>query len=201
MGLRAISVCTGSGIGDLAFKAIGFARTVCYIEIASYSQRLIQQRIKDGWLDDAPLFDDLRTFDGRPWCGCVDLVFGGIPCQGFSVAGKRLGEKDPRNLWPDFLRVVREVGPRVVLLENVRGLLSAKKAKWVPVKPWGKDYPEVSEWWRPAQPSYFGTILGDLSEAGFDVEWTLLGADDVSAPHRRKRVWVVAYSDSRGLSG
>ncbi len=169
-----LDVCAGSGIGSAAFEAIGLCRTVCYIERDPYCQRLIEQRMQDGWLQPAPIWDDLRTFDGRPWRGLVDFVFGGIPCQPHSLAGKRAGGSDERDLWPDFWRVVHELGPSVVLVENVPGLLSSDRGRM------------------------FGRILGDLASGGYDAEWDCIPAAAVGAPHQRDRVWVVAYSSRPG---
>ena len=165
--LTAIDVCAGSGIGSAAFEALGLARTVCYVEWDGYCQRLLQQRIRDGWLADAPIWDDLKAFDGRPWAGRVDFIFGGIPCQPWSVAGKQRGAADERDLWPDFYRVVREVGPRFVLLENVPGMLANGGLR---------------------------RVLGGLALLGFDAEWGLLSAATVGAPHVRKRLWILAKS-------
>ena len=167
-----LDICAGSGIGSAAFEAIGLSRTVCYVERDTYCQRLIQQRMQDGWLAPAPIWDDLRTFDGRPWRGLVDFVFGGIPCQPHSLAGKRGGAADERDLWPDFWRVVCEVGPRFVLVENVPGMLSSDGG------------------------TVMGRILGDLAAGGYDAEWDCIPAAAVGAPHRRDRVWLVAYSRS-----
>lgn len=171
--LTAIDVCAGSGIGSAAFRAIGLSRTVCYIERDPYCQHLLQQRMRDGWLDDAPIWDDLTTFDGSEWRGRVDFVFGGPPCQPYSCAGKQRRSADERDLIDDFVRVVREVGPRFGLVEEVPAFASG--------------------------PDGLGRLLGSLAEAGFDAEWQVLGADDVGAPHRRKRLWVVAYAT--GLRG
>ena len=170
--LRGIDVCAGSGIGSFVFERIGLCRTVLYIERDPYCQRILVQRMRDGQLAEAPIWDDLKLFDGRPWRGRADFVFGGIPCQPWSVAGKQRGSADERDLWPDFLRVVCEVGPRVVMLENVRGLLAGDGGRG------------------------FGRILGDLADLGYAVEWTVLSAQAVGAPHRRERVWVVAYATS-----
>jgi DNA (cytosine-5)-methyltransferase 1 len=172
--LRAIDVCAGSGIGSLCFERLGLARTVCYIENERYCQQVLLQRMRDGWLPEAPVWDDLRTFDGRPWRGAVDFVFGGIPCQPWSLAGRQRGSADERDLWPDFLRVVREVRPRVVLVENVPGLLAGDAGRG------------------------FGRILGDRAASGYDAEWDVLSAQAVGAPHRRERVWVVAYASRSG---
>ena len=113
-----------------------------------------------------PVYSDIRDFHPVP--GSCDIVTGGFPCQPFSQAGKRLGEDDPRNMWPHAVRVLVESGAPLGFFENVPGLLSS---------------------------GYFGTVLGDLAEAGFDAEWCVLGADDVGAPHRRKRLWILAYRD------
>jgi len=145
-------------------------RTVAYVEHDAYCVRVLLERIEEGHIPAAPIWDDARTFDGRPWRDVVDIVTAGFPCQPFSVAGRRQGESDERNLWPDTLRIIREVGPRYVFLENVPGLLSS---------------------------GYFGTIFGDLAESGFDAEWGVLSAAAVGAPHLRKRLWILA--DSEGV--
>jgi DNA (cytosine-5)-methyltransferase 1 len=113
---------------------------------------------------DVPIHDDVSDFHPEP--GSADIVTAGFPCQPFSQAGKRLGAADERNGWPHSIRILRESRAPLFFGENVPGLLSS---------------------------GYFGTILGDLAEAGFDAEWCVLGADDVGAPHRRKRLWILAY--------
>lgn len=163
-GLRTLHLFAGSGGGILADFLLGHV-PVCAVEIDPYCQQVLVQRQQDGLLPWFPVWSDVRTFDGHLWSGVVDVVAGGFPCQPWSVAGKRAGEADERNLWPDTYRVVCEVRPKHVFLENVPGLL----AHW-----------------------YFGRILGDLAEAGYDASWMVLGANDVGAPHRRKRLWILA---------
>ena len=170
--LNAIDICAGSGIGSWAFERIGFARTVCYVEYDPYCQRLLQARMRSGDLAPAPIWDDLKTFDGRPWRGCVDFVFGGVPCQSYSCAGKQLGADDPRDLWPDFRRVLGEIRPGLMLLENVAGFASHRDG--------------------------LRRVLGDLAEDGWDAVWTIVSAADAGAPHLRKRVWILAYPGSAG---
>jgi len=121
--------------------------------------------MQEGALDAAPIWDDLSTFDGNQWRGVVDLVSAGYPCQPFSVAGQRRGADDPRHLWPHVARIIREVGPRVVVLENVAGHVVL-------------GLPDV---------------LGELAEMGFDAEWGCYRASEVGAPHQRERVFVLAY--------
>ena len=181
--MRELSLFSGAGGGLLGSKILGW-ETVGYVEFNEYCQRVIAQRIRDGWLDRAPIFGDIRTFlsDGYAaiYKGMVDVVSGGFPCQPFSVAGKRAAADDPRDMWPATLEVIRQIRPEWALLENVPGLLSA-----------GAD----------VHGGYFGTILRDLAEAGYDAEWTVLGADDVGAPHRRKRLWILAHATKERLEG
>ena len=164
--MNELCLFAGAGGGILGSILLGW-RVVCYVENDPYCIEVLKARIKDDIYDDAPIWDDVRTFDGRPWRGCVDIVTAGFPCQPFSIAGKRAGADDERNMWPDTLRIISEVRPRFAFLENVPGLLSS---------------------------GYFGTILGDLSEIGYDARWTVLGAGDVGAPHRRWRLWILAHT-------
>lgn len=174
--LTQISLFSGAGGLDLAAKWSGI-RTVCYVEYDRYAQGVLMSRIRDGGLDDAPIWDDVRTFDGSEWRGKVDIISGGFPCQDVSHAGKREGLKDGTRsgLWSEFARIIRQVEPRWVLVENVPGLLSVDSG------------------------GGFGTVLGDLAEMGFGAFWYILSAAAVGAPHRRKRVWIVSYSKSNGV--
>lgn len=171
-GLNELALFAGACLGVLATSWFLGWKTVCYVERAHYPVKVIKARIRDGLLDDAPIWDDVNTFDGKPWAGLVDVVTAGFPCQPFSTAGEMLGEDDPRNGWPATIRILREVRPRFALLENVPGLTS---------------FP------------YFGRILGDLAEAGYDAENGVLSAAAVGAPHLRKRLWIVAHA--KGESG
>lgn len=168
--MNELSLFTGAGGGVLGGLLLGW-RTVGYVEWDEYCQRVIAQRIADGILHDAPIFGDIRAFIREGYAdayrGVAEIVTAGFPCQPFSVAGKRRGEGDERNMWPETIDVIRRVRPRFCLLENVAGLL-------------------VDE--------YVRRIFGDLAEAGYDADWTVLGADDVGAPHRRKRLWIVAHA-------
>jgi DNA (cytosine-5)-methyltransferase 1 len=166
--LTELSLFSGAGGGLLATKHLLGWRTVCYVEWDRYAVEVLKARIRDGYLDDAPIWDDAFTFDGQPWAGLVDVVSAGFPCQPFSAAGKGLAERDPRNGWPAVIRILREVRPRYAFLENVPGLIS---------KP------------------YFRRILGDLAEAGFDIRHDCLSAQEVGAPHLRERLWIVAHAE------
>ena len=156
----------------LAGHLLGWT-TIGYVEIDKYCQQVIAQRIKDEIFKEAPIFTDVREFiqSGAvdEYEGVTDVVTAGFPCQPFSGAGKGKGKDDSRNLWPETVEIIRRVRPRYAFLENVPGLLTHK---------------------------YIGRIFGELAEAGYDARWCVLGADDVGAPHHRKRLWILAYSIS-----
>lgn len=122
---------------------------VCAVEIEPYCRKVLLQRQRDGVLPRFPIWDDVRTFDGKPWRGKVDVVCGGFPCQDISAAGRGAGIEGERSgLWKDFRRVVCEVGPQFVLVENSPILTSRG----------------------------LGTILGDLVEMGYDSKWGVFSA-------------------------
>ena len=170
--MRELSLFSGAGGGLLGTMLLGW-RPIGYVEWDDYCQRVLRARIDDGYLPAAQIFGDIRAFvsDGyaASYTGLVDVVTGGFPCQPFSTAGKRAGADDPRNMWPATLDVIRVVRPRYCFLENVPGLLSS---------------------------GYFGTILGDLAESGYDVRWRVLSAAEVGAPHQRDRLFIVANTAS-----
>ena len=182
--MNELSLFSGAGGGLLSSKLLGWNH-IGYVEWDDYCQHVIAQRIKDGHLDEAPIFTDVREFvqsgAAREYRGFADVVSGGFPCQSFSVAGKREGSESSVNMWPAMLDVIKAVKPRFVFAENVPGLLSSRMA-------------DTTE--RPVY--YFGEILRDLAEARYDARWCVLGADDVGAKHKRKRLWIVAHANSKG---
>jgi DNA (cytosine-5)-methyltransferase 1 len=115
---------------------------------------------------------DIKQFDGTQYRGAIDIISGGFPCQPYSSAGKRKGKEDTRHLWPEMLRIIREIQPSYVVGENVRGLLS----------------------WSGGM--VFDEVQADLEAEGFTVLPFLLPACGVDAPHRRDRIWFIAYSNS-----
>ena len=173
--LNTLDLFSGYGGFQLGLRLAGIPiRTVCYVEWDKYCQQVIRQRQIDGFLDDAPVWDDIKSFDGRPWRGRVDILSAGFPCQPHSNAGLRKGAGDDRNLWPDTLRIIREVGPRIVILENVPGILV------------GSD----------RRPPYGGIVVGELADAGYDAEWRVVSASAAGGPHLRKRWWLLAYPNA-----
>lgn len=171
--LREISLFSGYGGFSLGLRLAGIPiRTIAYVEIDGYSQRIIQARIRDGQLDDAPIWDDIRTFDPSPWRGHCEIITGGFPCQDISVAGKGAGidAGERSGLWREMVRVIGVIRPSYALLENVSAILVR-----------GLD-----------------RVLGDLSEIGYDAVWTVVSAADAGASHKRARWFCLAYSQGQG---
>ena len=168
--MRELALFAGAGGGLLGGKLLGW-HTVCAVEWEPYAASVLVSRQNDGLLPPFPIWDDVRTFDGRPWRGCVDVVSGGFPCQDISVAGKGAGITGERSgMWTHMARIVGEVRPRYVYVENSPALLTRG----------------------------LGVVLGDLAALGYDCRWTVLGAADVGAPHQRDRLWLVAYASEVG---
>ena len=165
-GLRELALFAGAGGGILGGHLLGW-RTVCAVEWEPYPASVLAQRQNDGLLPTFPIWDDVRTFDGVPWQGCVDVVSGGFPCQDISVAGKGAGITGERSgLWGHMARIIGEVRPKHVFVENSPALITRG----------------------------LGRVLGDLAALGYDCRWTVLGAADVGAPHQRDRFWLVAHA-------
>jgi DNA (cytosine-5)-methyltransferase 1 len=165
--MRELALFAGAGGGILGGLLLGW-RTVCAVEIDPYCRRVLLARQRDGILAPFPIWDDVRTFDGTPWRGHVDVISGGFPCQDISVAGKGAGLSGARSgLWSEFARVIREVRPRFVFVENSPMLVGA-----------GLD-----------------RVLADLAALGFDARWGVFSACAVGAPHVRERLFLVADAD------
>ena len=170
--MNGLALCAGYAGLELGLKLLfGDAyRVVCYVEREAFDAATLVARMEDSCLDRAPVWDDLTTFDGRPWRGLVDCITAGFPCQPWSQAGLRRRVEDPRWLWPTICRLIRVVRPSSVFLENVTGLFIGGIAQG----------------------------LGDLAEIGFDAEWGVFSAAQLSAPHERQRVFILAYARSYG---
>ena len=158
-------------------RVIPNLRTIAACEIEMYAIANLCAKMETGALEPFPIWTDLKTFDGRPFRGKVDFIVGGYPCQGFSVAGKRLGAKDPRHLWPHIERIIKAVRPVYGFFENVAGHLTL-------------GFPEV---------------YCSLRDMGYSVEAGLFTASEVGAPHKRQRLFILAHREElrrpgRGIS-
>tara|TARA_R110002020_G_scaffold201828_2_gene404697 strand:+ start:2578 stop:3678 length:1101 start_codon:yes stop_codon:yes gene_type:complete len=161
-----------SGIGgfDLAAEWMGWENSF-HCEWNEFGQRVL----KHYW-PKAKSYEDITKVDFRHHRGNIDILTGGFPCQPFSSAGKRKGTDDERHLWPEMLRAIREIAPTYVVGENVRGLLN----------------------WNGGM--VFDQVCAELETCGYEVQPFLLPAAGVNAPHRRDRIWFVAYSNHNGES-
>ena len=162
--MNELALFAGAGGGILGGHLLGW-RTVCAVEWEPYPASVLCARQNDGLLPPFPIWDDIQTFDGRLWRGIVDVVSGGFPCQDISPAGKGAGIEGERSgMWREMARVVSEVRPQFVFVENSPMLVTRGLER----------------------------VLGDLTEIGYDTRWTVMGAADVGAPHQRDRIWICA---------
>lgn len=163
--MNELALFAGGGGSILAAHLLGW-RTVCAVEIDAGARGILLDRQRDGVLERFPIWDDVRTFDGKPWRGRVDVVTGGFPCQDISQCGAGAGLSGSRSgLWVEQKRIICEVRPKLVVVENspmlaTRGL---------------------------------GTVLGDLAGMGLDAKWGVFRASSVGAAHHRARLYLVAH--------
>jgi len=155
-----------SGIGgfDLAADWMGW-ENIFHCEIAEFPRKILNH-----YWPNAECHEDIKKTDFTKYRGTVDIISGGFPCQPYSAAGKRLGKEDDRHLWPEMLRVIREVKPQWVVGENVRGLLN----------------------WNGGM--VFHEVCADLENIGYEVQAFIIPASGINAPHQRERLWIVANS-------
>ena len=171
--MNELALFAGAGGGILGGHLLGW-RTVCAVEWEPYAACVLAARQNDGILPAFPIWDDVQTFDGKPWAGRVDVVSGGFPCQDISAAGRGAGIEGTRSgMWGHMARIIGEVRPRYVYVENSPMLTSRGLHR----------------------------VLGDLAEMGFDARWGVVSAADVGAPHQRDRIWIVAYSTQLQRNG
>lgn len=166
--MNELALFAGAGGGILGGKLLGW-RTVCAVERDAYAAQVLAQRQNDGLLEPFPIWSDVATFDGHRWAGIVDVISAGVPCQDISFAGKGAGFEGERTApcWDETRRIIREVRPKFVFVENVSALTVRG----------------------------LGVILGDMAEIGLNAEWGVLSASDVGANHNRERIWILAYSE------
>jgi DNA (cytosine-5)-methyltransferase 1 len=171
--MNELALFAGAGGGILGGKLLGW-NTVCAVEWEQYPASVLVQRQNDKLLPPFPVWDDVRTFDGKPWRGIVDVVSGGFPCQDISPARTNSGGRgdglngSKSGLWTEFARIIGEVRPRWVLVENSHHLRTKG----------------------------LGRVLKDLALIGYDAAWGVLSAEDCGANHERKRIWIVAHTNN-----
>ena len=169
--LNTFHLFAGAGGGILADILLGH-NPIGACEIEKYPRDVLLARQRDGILPDFPIWDDVCTLDGRPWKGTVDVLCGGFPCQDISSAGKGAGISGERSgLWKEYARLIGEMRPKFVFAEN-SPLLRTRG---------------------------LGVVLEDLASLGYNARWGIIGAGAVGAPHKRDRMWVLAYSTTKRL--
>lgn len=162
--MRVLDLFSGIGGFSLGLESAGM-ETVAFCEQDKFCQKILAQH----W-PTLPIHSDITELNGYEYRGTIELVCGGFPCQPFSVAGKQRGAEDDRALWPEMLRVIREVAPRWVIGENVSGIIQME----------------------------LDNVLSDLEGEGYTCWTFVLPACAVDAPHRRDRVWIVAHTNCSG---
>ena len=164
-----VAFCAGYGGIERGLDLAGFRhRVVAYVEIEAFAIANLVSKMEAGLLPPAPIYTDIKTFPSHLFRGKVSILTGGYPCQPFSAAGKRLGEDDPRHLWPHIRRHIEAVRPIQCFFENVEGHISLG----------------------------LSTVVSDLEEDGYRTTWGIFSAREVGAPHQRKRVYIMANTDS-----
>ena len=170
--MNELALFAGAGGGILGGHLLGW-RTICAVERDAYAAQVLAQRQNDGALSPFPIWSDVCSFDGKPWRGIVDVVSGGFPCQDISSAGSGTGIEGARSgLWRQMARIIGEVRPRYVYVENSPMLVGRGLA----------------------------VVIGDLAEMGYDSQWCIVSASDCGAPHQRDRIWIVANDSHKPCS-
>lgn len=162
--MKVLDLFSGISGFSLGLEAAGM-QTVAFCEVDKFCREVLRKR----W-PDIPIYEDIRSLTGEQIeqeIGAIDVICGGFPCQPFSVAGKRMGQKDDRHLWPEMLRLIQEIRPGWVIGENVAGLVSM-----------GLDQ-----------------VLSDLEGEGYACQTFIVPACAVQAAHRRDRLWIVGNAN------
>ena len=164
--IKILDLFSGIGGFSLAGKWAGY-ETVGFCEIDKYCQKVLRKNFPN-----VPIFDDIRKLSRSDIDGAIDVITGGFPCQPFSVAGRKKGTQDDRDLWPEMFRVIKEFKPTWVVGENVANFVSMA----------------------------FQRTKTDLESEGYEVQPFIVPACSVNAPHKRDRVWIMAYANNKRFS-
>jgi len=166
-----IAFCAGYGGIERGLDLAGLEhRVIAYVEIEAFAIANLVSKMEAGLLPPAPIYTDIKTFPAHLFRGKVSLITGGYPCQPFSGAGKRLGEDDPRHLWPHIRRHIESIKPVQCFFENVEGHISLG----------------------------LSSVISDLEEDGYLTTWGIFSAREVGASHQRKRVYIMGNSKHYG---
>jgi len=171
-----LCLCSGfDGVGRGLRNLFPNLRTIAFVEREGFPIANLVAKAEENEMDAAPVFTDVKQFPYDKFRGCVDVLSAGFPCQPFSSSGKRHSTEDERHLYPWIANGITACQARVVLLENVEGIITAKTGDGEPVLKY---------------------VLKDLEERGYRTSWCVASANEVGAPHRRKRVFIMGYATS-----
>ena len=163
-----LSLCSGYGGIERGLELTGTKhRVLAHVEIEAFAIENLVSKMEKGLLAPSPIYTDLKTLPAEIFRDRVDILWGGYPCQPFSQAGKRAGGADPRHLWPFIRDHIRTIRPVRCFFENVEGHISLGLRE----------------------------VIGDLEELGYKSSWGIFSAEEVYAPHQRKRVFIMAHSN------
>lgn len=185
--IRHASLFSGIGAPELAALWLGW-QNVFHCEINEFCNTILNY-----WFPNSINYENIKTTDFSQWQGQIDILTGGFPCQPFSSAGQRLGADDDRYLWPEMLRVIRQIQPTFVIGENVAGILSmVQPSEEVKVGSTTSLFDENDDIYKKEQQFVVETVCSDLEREGYSVQPFVIPACAVGAPHQRDRVWFVA---------
>lgn len=163
--MRLLSLCSGYGGIEKGIELSGVkVRAVAYVEIEAFAVANLVAAMEKGFMDAAPIWTNLKTFDPKPFFGLVDIFTAGYPCQPFSHSGKRKGSEDPRHLWPYILGHIEAIRPIYCFFENVEGHLTLG----------------------------FDEVYRSLSDLGYSVEAGIFSSEETGGTHQRKRLFILA---------
>jgi len=175
--LKVLDLFSGIGGFSLGLERTGGFETVAFCEIEKFPQKVLAKH----W-PGVPIYDDVRELTAERLAAdgiSVDVITGGFPCQDISIAGKQkgIGEGTRSGLWSELARIIGDIRPRYAIVENVTALISGERGQW------------------------FGRVLGDLAEIGYDAEWHCIPASELGAHHHRDRAWIVCYPQKLQRNG
>ena len=193
MGKVHASLFSGFGAADLAATWMGWDNAF-WCEIDDFPRTVLSY-----WFPKSKGYGNIKETDFTPWRGKIDVLTGGFPCQPFSVAGQRKGQEDDRYLWPEMLRAIREIRPSWIIGENVGGIISmVQPGCETEVEHQAALFEETDKETILEQEYVVETVCRDLEQEGYSVQPIVIPACAVSAPHRRDRIFFIAYRSDSG---
>lgn len=184
------SLFSGIGGADLAAAWVGW-KNEFWCEIDPFCRKIMEY-----WFKGSKGYGDIKQTDFHGWRGKIDVLHGSAPCQAVSIAGKRNGDSDDRWLWGEMYRAIREIRPRWVTFENVANITNMVSSKHTACVD-----EETGDAFEGRRFLFGGEVLEDLEREGYSFQTFAIPASAVGAPHKRERIWLVAYRDIADADG